>query len=219
MAKITSVGYLPVNKSGDTMTGSLTLAGPPVNDLEAATKKYVDDHSIGLEWTYINKFTAANVPTLDITGLVGYNQIQIFVKEFLPQNDNSDMLMVASNDGGTTWLTDYSYGAHYNAANYYQVTSSSIIVPGHYAIGISNDPNFGGVTAKIEFWNMGSPTRYARCFIQGVMSDPYYTYSMTASATSAGCVKDLSTINALRFACDTGNIISAEILAYGRNLP
>jgi hypothetical protein len=32
-----------VKKSGDTMTGPLTLAGNPTFDLEAATKKYVDD--------------------------------------------------------------------------------------------------------------------------------------------------------------------------------
>ncbi|MFJ4626166.1 hypothetical protein [Streptomyces sp. NPDC088847] len=32
-----------VNVSGDTMTGALTLSGAPVNNLHAATKKYVDD--------------------------------------------------------------------------------------------------------------------------------------------------------------------------------
>ena len=32
-----------VNRSGDSMTGFLTLSGTPVNDLHAATKKYVDD--------------------------------------------------------------------------------------------------------------------------------------------------------------------------------
>ena len=31
-----------VNKSGDTMTGSLILAADPTNNLEAATKQYVD---------------------------------------------------------------------------------------------------------------------------------------------------------------------------------
>ena len=36
-----------VSKSGDTMTGALTLAGDPVSDLQAATKKYVDDNAGG----------------------------------------------------------------------------------------------------------------------------------------------------------------------------
>lgn len=34
-----------VSKSGDTMTGSLTLFGAPTTDNMAATKKYVDDHT------------------------------------------------------------------------------------------------------------------------------------------------------------------------------
>lgn len=38
----TSLGYTPVNKAADTMTGTLTLAADPVNSLEAATKSYVD---------------------------------------------------------------------------------------------------------------------------------------------------------------------------------
>lgn len=36
-------GYLP--KSGGTMTGALTLNGAPTADLQAATKKYVDDNA------------------------------------------------------------------------------------------------------------------------------------------------------------------------------
>lgn len=32
-----------VDKSGDTMTGALTLSGAPSADLHACTKKYVDD--------------------------------------------------------------------------------------------------------------------------------------------------------------------------------
>lgn len=44
MAKTTAVGFEPVDKAGDTMEGPLTLAGAPTTDLEAATKKYVDDN-------------------------------------------------------------------------------------------------------------------------------------------------------------------------------
>lgn len=38
------VGTLPI--SGGTMTGSLTLKDDPVDDLEAATKQYVDNHTV-----------------------------------------------------------------------------------------------------------------------------------------------------------------------------
>ena len=44
MVDTTAVGYTPVDKTGDTMTGDLTLSGAPTTDLMAATKKYVDDN-------------------------------------------------------------------------------------------------------------------------------------------------------------------------------
>lgn len=37
-----ALGYTPVNKAGDTMTGLLTLSGNPTAALNAATKQYVD---------------------------------------------------------------------------------------------------------------------------------------------------------------------------------
>jgi hypothetical protein len=42
-ADITDLANSKVNKSGDTMGGKLTLDGAPIDDLHAATKKYVDD--------------------------------------------------------------------------------------------------------------------------------------------------------------------------------
>jgi hypothetical protein len=47
MTETTAVGYVPVNKAGDTMTGTLTLNADPVANLEAATKQYVDAISGG----------------------------------------------------------------------------------------------------------------------------------------------------------------------------
>lgn len=44
----TALGYTPVNKNGDTMTGALILNADPTNDLGAATKQYVDNVASGL---------------------------------------------------------------------------------------------------------------------------------------------------------------------------
>jgi len=44
----TVLGYTPVNKAGDTMTGLLILSGDPTNSLGAATKQYVDNVASGL---------------------------------------------------------------------------------------------------------------------------------------------------------------------------
>ncbi len=44
----TALGYTPVNKAGDTMSGFLTLSGEPVNALHAVTKQYVDNVQSGV---------------------------------------------------------------------------------------------------------------------------------------------------------------------------
>lgn len=48
MADKTAVDFVPVNKAGDTMTGTLVLSGAPVNPNDAATKNYVDTVGSGL---------------------------------------------------------------------------------------------------------------------------------------------------------------------------
>lgn len=47
LADVSGVASAALPKNGGTMTGTLTLAGAPTQDLQAATKKYVDDHSVG----------------------------------------------------------------------------------------------------------------------------------------------------------------------------
>lgn len=54
----TSIGT-KVSKSGDTMTGDLTLAGAPTSNLHAATKKYVDDAVAGATGS-VHKYSAKN---------------------------------------------------------------------------------------------------------------------------------------------------------------
>jgi hypothetical protein len=57
-----ALGYTPVNKAGDTMTGYLTLSGAPTSNLHAATKQYVDDVASGLHWKgAVNLLAASNI--------------------------------------------------------------------------------------------------------------------------------------------------------------
>lgn len=46
----TALGYTPVNRAGDTMTGNLVLNADPSVALGAATKQYVDAAIAGLSW-------------------------------------------------------------------------------------------------------------------------------------------------------------------------
>lgn len=67
--KTTAEGALP--KSGGTMTGNLILNGAPTSDLEAATKKYVDDNSgkgalMLSGGTMTGPLTLSGAPTTDL---------------------------------------------------------------------------------------------------------------------------------------------------------
>lgn len=77
-------GYLP--KSGGTMTGALTLKGEPTADLQAATKKYVDDsvtsikakaHKITL--TVAGWDSTAKTQTVDVTGVLADETKQLIL--------------------------------------------------------------------------------------------------------------------------------------------
>lgn len=53
LADVSGVASAALPKNGGTMTGALTLAGAPTQDLQAATKKYVDDSGIGPVSKYV----------------------------------------------------------------------------------------------------------------------------------------------------------------------
>lgn len=61
-------------KSGGTMTGALTLSGAPTLDLQAATKKYVDDTIAALpSTTTLNSFADVNTSSVTAGQLLGWN--------------------------------------------------------------------------------------------------------------------------------------------------
>lgn len=70
----TSIGT-KVSKSGDTMTGALTLSGAPTVDLHAATKKYVDDAVAGAAGT-VGKYSAKNGSITPSTGVATWSIAQ-----------------------------------------------------------------------------------------------------------------------------------------------
>lgn len=67
----TSIGT-KVSKSGDTMTGALTLSGAPSSDLHAATKKYVDDTVAGFSGG-TQKYSAKNTSITPTGGVATWS--------------------------------------------------------------------------------------------------------------------------------------------------
>jgi hypothetical protein len=65
----TPIGYSPVNKSGDTMLGHLTLVGDAVNALHPITKSQFDNLQTGLSWKYSARAsTVAALPAYTVSG-------------------------------------------------------------------------------------------------------------------------------------------------------
>jgi len=65
----TALGYTPVNRAGDTMTGNLILNADPVTGLGAATKDYVDNLANGIDWKQsANAGTVSVLPSYTVTG-------------------------------------------------------------------------------------------------------------------------------------------------------
>lgn len=79
-AKQDSIGYTPLNKAGDTMTGNLTLAGDPSSNLHAATKQYVDNRVIAAAASIDPKdpvkcATTANITLSGLQAIDGYTTV------------------------------------------------------------------------------------------------------------------------------------------------
>jgi hypothetical protein len=101
------LGFSPVNKSGDIMTGILTLSADPTNALHATTKGYVDNLVTGLSWKQaVKAATTANISlsgtqTIDAVSVVIGDRV--LVKNQTTQSGNG-IYVVAS--GAWTRATD-----------------------------------------------------------------------------------------------------------------
>ena len=67
LADVSGVASAALPKNGGTMTGPLTLAGAPTQDLQAATKKYVDDKTRSVRTAYSCNDAVAGSITNNVT--------------------------------------------------------------------------------------------------------------------------------------------------------
>lgn len=85
-----ALGYTPVNKAGDTMTGLLILSGDPVAALGAATKQYVDAGT-SPDYTYVSSAAGQTLFSTGFTYILGSHRLMVFVngiKQVYPPNGN-----------------------------------------------------------------------------------------------------------------------------------
>lgn len=127
-----ALGYTPVNKAGDTMTGYLTLSGAPTNSLHAATKQYVDDVASGLHWKgAVNLLAASNIA---LTG--NTNTLVIDGHDALVSADSGYRILLknqttAANNGIYTYTdngTTYTLTRSTDADTFQELKGTSVLV-------------------------------------------------------------------------------------------
>ena len=127
-----ALGYTPVNKAGDTMTGYLTLSGAPTNSLHAATKQYVDDVASGLHWKgAVNLLAASNIA---LTG--NTNTLVIDGHDALVSADSGYRILLknqttAANNGIYTYTDDgttYTLTRSIDADTFQELEGTSVLV-------------------------------------------------------------------------------------------
>ena len=83
----TSLGFTPVNKAGDTMTGSLILSGDPTVALGAATKQYVDNAITGLDFK--QSVRVATTTNISLSGLLTVDGITLSIGDRILVKDQT----------------------------------------------------------------------------------------------------------------------------------
>lgn len=118
----TALGYTPVNKAGDTMTGGLNMGGfgitnlaAAVNGSDAVTKNQLDAATTGLSWKQaVAVATTANITLSGLQTIDGY-AVQagnrVLVKNQTTQSQNG--IYVAVNGGAWTRASDMDVAAEF----------------------------------------------------------------------------------------------------------
>lgn len=136
-AQQTANAALP--KSGGTMTGSLTLSGDPTADLQAATKKYVDEHSGqgGDEKTliYSGQGSGTITPTVTFRELVLFKSFIFEVTATAGFNLTIDGTTVIDTGYGGTYVYEAIIVSRtLNSVNDYPYCNTLVIKSGSVAI-------------------------------------------------------------------------------------
>lgn len=207
-------GYADANYvsiAGSTMTGALTLVGAPNADLEAATKKYVDDQLATQnqlsELTDVSILTTPNNGDVLIYSTTSSTWVSGSTISILPNatagTSSTATLGVASfdstnfvdNSAGWISLTDLSTG------NVLGNFSGSTSKPG--AVTASDVVTNGDGIQNASFTTSGAMT---------VASGAPNTYSVTSISTSGGNNSLIKTDNSGNVSIGSGNLTMGNVL-------
>lgn len=172
-------------------------------------------------YRYISTSTASNDASLDFTDLTGTSYL-LQLRNVIPQDDFKSLLLTASNDNGSTFLsTDYQYAgqnvdASSNVASFGFAGGSFIRLMAGTPVG--NASNEFGVNGAVFVYNMNSSTSpmFGRSHVQYQI----HTNGQLANSINSFCTVDdgggtaRTDINALRISFQSSNIGSGQVQLY-----
>jgi phage-related tail fiber protein len=150
----TALGYTPVNKAGDSMTGAITLSGDPTLPLHAATKQYVDNVVTGLDFK--NSVRIASTGNLTLSGLQTIDGIvsvigdRILVKDQTTASQNG-IYVIAS--GAWTRSTDADSNAEVTSGLYTYVEQGTNNAGSGWVLSTSNPITVGTTSLTFTQFN------------------------------------------------------------------
>ncbi len=158
--------------------------------------------------------TASNSASISFTSLItsAYSSYIVTIRSMLPQTDNKKLYLTASTDNGSTYIsTTYGWGFTYTSsdAGNGSVWSNS---DAQWVIDdfIGNAAN-SSFNCDIQLFNLAQASLFPSLTWDQIRlaSDAYYRILGTGGFTSS------KNINALKFAMDSGNIVSGTFSLYG----
>jgi hypothetical protein len=166
--------------------------------------------------TLLEQHTASASATLDFTSWYSstYDEYIIRIIDVIPATDNTDLQVLASTNGGSSYDTSaiYDFQVQLAWSNTTSEGGSLNNTVGPVAGNIGNDST-GGVAGSLTLSNPGSTTTYKKFY--GVMEFFHATLNQFLNGPRGFVYKNTSAVNALRFKFSSGNIASGTIRIYG----
>lgn len=160
LADVSGVANAALPKNGGTMTGALTLAGAPTQDLQAATKKYVDDNSgkgalMLSGGTMTGPLTLSGEPTADLMAAT---------KKYVDDKTLSVRATYSCNDAVAGSLTNNVTTASLFGFNYNKYVFCASVISGAFAASVTaiyTGPNTADAAYVEMFKAPGNPFNLA----------------------------------------------------------
>jgi len=168
--------------------------------------------------TFVSSATASNSASIAFTGLDDtYDRYKITIRELVPQTDNTELDITFGTGGTPTYASaDYTLVARTSATNGpwadTQRTSQSEIAPtaGILAMGTGTGENLNG---EFTFAGMANSSLYSSVAFH--IWGQNQSSANTVSNSGAGGWKQSTAVTAIKFAMNSGNLVSGDFRLYG----